>query len=281
MTREAPVPAPITIGRQTFEWGRRTYVMGIINASPDSFSGDGIPDPQEAARQAEAMVAGGAHLLDIGAESTRPEFAPVDAEDEWKRLHLVLGAVRRAVDVPISVDTSKAEVARRALEYGADAVNDVTGLLGDPGMARVVADAGVPVVVMHNQRGRAFGGDVMKDIRAGLREGMTAAMNAGLPETQIIVDPGYGFGWGPVRDFEMLRRLHELKALGRPILVGTSRKSSIGYVIDRPAQERVYGTAATVAIAIERGADIVRVHDVEEMAQVAKVTDAIVRGAVP
>src|SRR5690606_35019181 len=132
-----------------------------------------------------------------------------------------------------------------------------------------------------NQRGREFGGDVMKDVRAGLREGMTAAMSAGLPENQMIVDPGYGFGWGPVRDFEMLRRLDELKALGRPILVGTSRKSSIGYVIDRPAQERTYGTAATIAIAIERGVDIVRVHDVDQMAQVAKVTDAIVRNRVP
>ncbi|MCK9486655.1 MAG: dihydropteroate synthase [Dehalococcoidia bacterium] len=287
MTREGapppppPPPAAITIGGQVFEWGQRTHVMGIINASPDSFSGDGMPDPQGAARLAEEMVAAGAHWLDVGAESTRPEFAPVDAEDEWKRLQLVLGPVRRVVRVPISVDTTKAEVARRALEYGADAVNDVSGLRGDPDMAKVVADAGVPVVIMHNQRGRQFSGDVMKDIRAGLREGMTAVMNAGLPESQIIVDPGYGFGWGPVRDFEMLARLAELKALGRPILVGTSRKSSIGYVIDRPARERTYGTAATIAIAIDRGADIVRVHDVEEMAQVAKVTDAIVRGQVP
>src|SRR5690606_19980031 len=148
-------------------------------------------------------------------------------------------------------------------------------------MAKVVADAGVPVIVMHNQRGRTFGGDVMKDVRAGLREGMTAALNAGVEESRIIVDPGYGFGWGPIKDFEMLRRLDELKALGRPILIGTSRKSSIGYVIDRPAQERVYGAAATVALAIERGADIVRVHDVEAMVQVAKVTDAVVRGEVP
>ena len=218
-----PLPAPITIGGHDFEWGRRTYVMGIINASADSFSGDGVPDPAEAARQAEAMVAAGAHLLDVGAESTRPEFAPVDAEDEWKRLHLVLGAVRRAVSVPISVDTSKAEVARRALEYGADAVNDVTGLRGDSAMARVVAEAGVPVVVMHNQRGRTFGGDVIGDIRAGLEAGIAAAVAAGLPESQVIVDPGYGFGWGPVRDFEMLRRLDELKALGRPLMVGTSR----------------------------------------------------------
>lgn len=272
-----PVPAPIQLGSTTFEWGARTYVMGILNASPDSFSGDGLVDPDEALRRAEAMVAAGADWLDIGAESTRPDFQSVDADQEWKRLQLVLGPVRRAFDLPISVDTSKAEVARRAVEYGADAVNDVTGCLGDPEMPRAIAALGVPVIAMHNQRGRAFGGDVMKDVRAGLRECMTALMTAGVPEERIIVDPGYGFGWGPVRDFEMLRRLEELKRLGRPVLIGTSRKSSIGYVIDRPAQERVHGTAATVAVSIANGADIVRVHDVEEMVRVAKVTDAVVR----
>ena len=272
-----PVPAPIQVGSTTFEWGARTYVIGILNASPDSFSGDGLVDPDEALRRAEAMVAAGADWLDIGAESTRPDFQSVDADQEWKRLQLVLGPVRRAFDLPISVDTSKAEVARRAIEYGADAVYDVTGCLGDPEMPRAIAALGVPVIAMHNQRGRAFGGDVMKDVRAGLRECMTALMTAGVPEERIIVDPGYGFGWGPVRDFEMLRRLEELKRLGRPVLIGTSRKSSIGYVIDRPAQERVHGTAATVAVSIANGADIVRVHDVEEMVCVAKVTDAVVR----
>jgi len=275
-----PAPAPITIGQVRFEWGTRTYVMGIINATPDSFSGDGVVDPRVAVQLAEQMVQGGADIIDIGAESTRPEFAPIDADDEWSRLHLILGPVRRAVDVPVSVDTSKAEVARRAFEYGADALNDVTGLLGDPDMPRVLAAAGVPAVIMHNQRGREFGGDVMKDVRAGLRESITAAQVAGVPEDRLIVDPGYGFGWGPVRDFEMIRRLEELRPLGRPILLGTSRKSSIGYIIDRPAQERIYGTAATVALGIAHGADLVRVHDVVEMVQVSKVADAIVRGAV-
>lgn len=274
-----PVPEPIQIGRTTFEWGTRTYVMGILNASPDSFSGDGLVDPDEALRRAEAMVAAGADLIDIGAESTRPDFDAVDADEEWRRLHLVLGPIRRALDIPISVDTSKADVARRAVEYGADAINDVTGCLGDPGMPRAIAAGGVPVIAMHNQRGREFGGDVMKDVRAGLREAMTALMTTGVPEERIILDPGYGFGWGPVRDFEMLRRLEELKRLGRPVLIGTSRKSSIGYVIDKPAHDRVFGTAATVAIAIANGADIVRVHDVEEMVRVARVTDAVVRPA--
>ena len=272
-----PVPEPITIGSTTFAWGERTYVMGILNASPDSFSGDGVVDPDEALRRAEEMVAAGADILDIGAESTRPDFASVTAEEEWDRLRLVLGPIRRALSVPISVDTTKAEVARRAVEYGADAINDVTGCLSDAGMPQAIADLGVPVIAMHNQRGREFGGDVMKDIRAGLREAMTALMTAGVPEERIIVDPGYGFGWGPVRDFEMLDRLEELKRLGRPVLIGTSRKSSIGYVIDRPAQERVHGTAATLAVAIANGADIVRVHDVEAIARVACVTDAVVR----
>ena len=272
-----PVPEPTTIGSTTFTWGERTYVMGILNASPDSFSGDGVVDPDEALRRAEEMVAAGADILDIGAESTRPDFASVTAEEEWDRLRLVLGPIRRALSVPISVDTTKAEVARRAVEYGADAINDVTGCLSDAGMPQAIADLGVPVIAMHNQRGREFGGDVMKDIRAGLREAMTALMTAGVPEERIIVDPGYGFGWGPVRDFEMLDRLEELKRLGRPVLIGTSRKSSIGYVIDRPAQERVHGTAATLAVAIANGADIVRVHDVEAIARVARVTDAVVR----
>jgi len=275
--RNAPLPAPMEIGGRVFEWGQRTYVMGIINATPDSFSGDGVVDPDAALERALAMVEAGADFLDIGAESTRPEFAAVDAEEEWHRLHLVLGPIRRAVTVPISVDTSKAEVARRALGYGADAVNDVRGFLGDPGMARVVAEAGAPAILMHNQRGRTFSGDVMKDVRAGLREGMTAAQVAGIDETKIIVDPGFGFGWGPARSFEMLRRLDELAALGRPMLLGTSRKSAIGYVIDRPAHERVYGSLATLAVGIERGVDIVRVHDVQETVDAVRVIDMVVR----
>ncbi len=280
MTSDA-TPAPMRIGQTTFAWGERTYVAGIINVTPDSFSGDGVIDPAVAVEQAERMVEAGADLLDIGAESTRPEFASVDAETEWERLVLVLGAVRRAVAVPITVDTSKAEVARRALEYGADGVNDVTGFLGDPEMARVVAAAGAPAILMHNQRGREFGGDVIGDVRAGLERSLAAAEAAGLPRDRTILDPGFGFGWGPVQSFEMLRRLGELRALGRPLLVGTSRKSAIGYVIDRPAQERQWGTAATVALAIQQGADIVRVHDVEAMVQVARVADAVVRQAVP
>ena len=274
-------PAPLTIGSRTFEWGQRTYVVGIINATPDSFSGDGLVDPQAAVRLAERMVEAGADLLDLGAESTRPEFAPIDADTEWDRLMPVLGAVRRAVSVPITVDTSKAEVARRALDYGADAINDVTGFLGDAGMARVVAQAGAPAILMHNQRGREFGGDVIGDTRAGFERCIAAALAGGVPRERLMLDPGFGFGWGPVQNFELLRRLGELRDLGRPLMIGTSRKSSIGYIIDRPAQEREWGTAATVALAIQQGVDLVRVHDVDEMVQVARVADAVVRQAVP
>lgn len=275
-------PAPTTIGKTRFAWGSRTFVMGVINATPDSFSGDGLVDPAGAARRAVAMVEAGADLIDIGAESTRPDFAAVDADEEWARLSLVLGAVRRAVrGTPITVDTTKAAVATRAIAAGADAVNDVTGLQGDADMAAAVAHAGVPVVIMHNQRGREFGGDVVEDVRNGLRRGIALAEAAGVRREQIILDPGFGFGWGPAQNYHLLRRLGELRDLDRPLLVGTSRKTFIGYVVDRPAAQRAWGTAATIALAIQQGADIVRVHDVEEMVQVARVSDAVVRGVMP
>ncbi len=287
MDPTAPVPSgdhppPMQIGKTRFVWGSRTYVMGVINATPDSFSGDGIVDPNAAAQQARTMVEAGADIIDIGAESTRPDFAPIDADEEWERLSLVLGAVRRAVrNTPITVDTTKASVATRAIGAGANAVNDVTGLQGDPDMAAAIAKEGVPVVIMHNQRGREFGGDVVEDVRNGLRRGIALAEAAGVPRDQIILDPGFGFGWGPVQNYNLMRRLGELRDLGRPLLVGTSRKTFIGYVVDRPAPQRVWGTAATVALAIQQGVDIVRVHDVEEMVQVARVSDAVVRGVLP
>ncbi len=271
-------PEPIEIGGRTFVWGERTYVMGVINATPDSFSGDGLLDPGTAAAQAQAMVEAGADLIDIGAESTRPDHDPLSAHDEWARLAPVLAAVRSCIDTPITVDTSKAIVAQRAFEAGVDALNDVSGLRHDEHIAGILARYGKPAVVMHNQRGREFSGDVLHDVRAGLERSITIAEEAGIARQRLILDPGFGFGWGPMRNLEMLRRLGELRSLGRPLLLGTSRKSTIGYILDRPAQERVWGTAATVALAIEQGVDIVRVHDVEEMVQVARVSDAVVRG---
>lgn len=271
-------PAPFTIGRTRFEWGVRTYVMGIVNATPDSFSGDGLLDPARAAAQAERMVEEGADILDVGAESTRPDFPTIDAVEEWARIGPVLRAVRAAVDVPISVDTSKALVAARAFDAGADALNDVRGLLGDGELAAVLARAGLSAVLMHNQRERTFGGDVIEDIRAGLGKSIAVAERAGVDPGLLIVDPGFGFGWTPTQNLEMVRRLGELRALGRPVLLGTSRKSTIGLVLDRPVEARLAGTLATTALAVRAGVDVVRVHDVAPNVEVARMADAVVRG---
>ncbi|MFN8584037.1 MAG: dihydropteroate synthase [Dehalococcoidia bacterium] len=277
----APCPAPIRIGNRTFEWGARTYVMGILNVTPDSFSGDGVLDPSRAAERAARMVEDGADLLDLGAESTRPGAPAVTAEDEWGRLAPVLRAVRAAVDVPLTVDTAKAEVAARAFEAGADALNDVHGLRRDARMAAVLATAGCPAILMHNQRGRPTSGEVIADVHAGFEESLRLARVAGVDERVLILDPGFGFGWQPAQNLELLRRLGELRVLGRPLLLGTSRKSTIGLVLDRPEEERLWGTAATVALAVEAGVDIVRVHDVRAMADVARMADAVVRGWSP
>ncbi|MEZ4553430.1 MAG: dihydropteroate synthase [Dehalococcoidia bacterium] len=276
-----PCPTPIRIGGRTFAWGARTYVMGILNVTPDSFSGDGVLDPARAAEQAARMVEHGADLLDLGAESTRPGAAVVTAEEEWARLGPVLRVVRAAVDVPLTVDTAKAEVAVRAFEAGADALNDVHGLRGDARMVAVLAASALPAVLMHNQRGRPSTGDVIADARAGFEESLRLARDAGVDEHQLILDPGFGFGWQPAQNLELLRRLAELRGIGRPLLLGTSRKSTLGLVLDRAEDERLWGTAATVALAVQSGVDIVRVHDVRAMADVARMADAVVRGWIP
>ena len=270
-------PPPIEIGSRRFEWGQHTYVMGIVNVTPDSFSGDGVLDPARAADQAARMIAEGADLIDVGAESTRPGHAPLSVADEWARLEAPLRAIRAAVDAPVTVDTSKAGVAERAFDAGADALNDVRGLLGDDGLAPLLARRGLPAVVMHNQRDRTFGGDVMADIRTGLRESIEVAERAGVDAHLLILDPGFGFGWDPAQNLEMVRRLGELRDLGRPLLVGVSRKSTLGLVLDKPEDERAWGTASAVALAVQAGADIVRVHDVAEMVDVVKIADAISR----
>jgi len=278
---EAP-PPPIRIGGREFAWGERTYIMGILNATPDSFSGDGLqnePDPIAAAvARARAMAAAGADIIDLGAESTRPGATPVTAEEELDRLLPVLRAVAEAVDVPISVDTYKATVAAAALKNGASCVNDVWGLQRDPEMGKVVAAAGVPVIVMHNQVGTEYTGDLMAAILRFFRRSLSLAEAAGVPAERVIVDPGIGFGKTREQNLEVLRRLPELRSLGRPVLLGTSRKSVIGLTLNLPVGERLFGTAATVALGVAGGADIIRVHDVAEMAQVARMADAVVRG---
>lgn len=267
----------LTIRGREFEWGARTCLMGVINVTPDSFSGDGLgADPAAAARQAAAFEAAGADIVDIGGQSSRPGAPVLPFEEEARRVIPCIEAVRAASTLPISVDTFHAAVADLAIRAGAGIVNDIWGMRFDPGMPAVVADHGVPLVAMHNQRGREFN-DVVSDIADGFHATLSLCHRHGIAPDQVILDPGFGFGWSPEQNLEMLRRLPELWEFRLPLLVGTSRKSTIGFVLDAPVEERLEGTAATVAIAIAAGADIVRVHDVAEMAKVAKVTDAIVR----
>lgn len=269
----------IPCGPAVLTLGERTLVMGILNVTPDSFyQASRAPAVDQAVERALAMLEEGADIIDIGAESTRPGHTPVDAEEELRRLLPVLRAVREAAPgAVISVDTYKASVARAALEAGANMINDVWGLSRDPDMARVAAEYQVPVVVMHNQEGTSYR-DLMGDIIAFLARSIETAVAAGLPREWVIVDPGFGFGKTPAQNLELLNRLAELKVLDAPILLGTSRKSTIGLVLGGlPPEERLEGTAATVAIGIERGADIIRVHDVRAMKRVAAMTDAIVR----
>jgi dihydropteroate synthase len=252
--------------------------MGIINVTTDSFSGDGLGlDVEAAVAQGRRFAQEGADILDVGGESTRPGFQAVTLEEEMRRVLPVVERLAREVDVPISIDAYKAPVARAALKAGAHLVNDIWGFRHDPAMAPVVAELGVPAVIMHNQRGRDFH-DVIGDIRAGLEVSLGLAEQAGIPRQRLIIDPGFGFGWAEEHNLEMLRRLGELRELGLPILIGTSRKSTIGAVLGGvPAEERLMGTAATVAIAIAHGADIVRVHDMAEMVQVCRMADAVLR----
>lgn len=268
----------LTIRGREFAWGARTYVVAVINATPDSFSGDGIgSDSRAAARLARRFEAAGADILDVGGESTRPGAEPVPPGLEAERVLPVVAAVRRVSALPIAIDTVHAEVAQAAIDAGADMVNDIQGLRGDPRMAALVAARETPVVAMHNQRGREHL-SVVGDIRAGWKETLRIACEAGIDPGRVILDPGFGFGWSPEQNLEMLRSLPALWDFEEPILVGVSRKSTIGLVLDLPVDQRLEGTAATVALAIGGGADLVRVHDVAAMARVARMTDAVVRG---
>jgi len=284
--------------RQTeFHWGRQTYIMGIINATPDSFSGDGLFNEagwvEQAVAQGLRLVAEGAHILDVGGESTRPGAAEVAAEEELRRVIPVIQALRQVTNVPISIDSYKAVVAAAALEAGADMVNDVWGLRMDADMAQVCAARQVPVILMHNrsnprnamQQARLGGSyvgtvyqDLLADIAAELQQSIDLAKSAGISDEQIMIDTGIGFGKTVAQNLTLLNNTAYFKALGYPILIGSSNKSFIGYTLDLPPDERMEGTAATVAIAIARGADMVRVHNVKAMSRVARMTDALVRG---
>ena len=267
------------IGGREFQWGSRTFVMGIVNVTPDSFSGDGIMSVLRAVEQARQMEEDGADLIDIGAESTRPETwtgSGLPATEELRRVIPVVEAVAGAVAIPISIDTYKADVAGQAVAAGASLVNDVWGFMRDPRMAGVVARAGVPVVLMHNKPGGGYR-DLIGEITAALRESVAVGRAAGIPDDRIILDPGIGFGKTREENLEIVRRLPVLRAIGFPILLGPSRKSFIGKTLDLPVEDRLEGTAAAVAIGVAGGADIVRVHDVKAMARVVRMADAIVR----
>ncbi len=282
--------APTTWGNHRLDWGEHTWVMGILNITPDSFSQDGIALAQlsraqvvEAAlAQAQRMVADGAAMIDVGGESTRPatvEQPQLDPEIERARVIPVIDALARELPshVLISVDTYKASVAEAALDAGAHLINDIWGLRADARMGHLAADRGAPVVLMSNLRGQTRR-DAVSDVLRQLAGSVDLALDAGIPWDHIILDPGFGFGLRAEENLEVMARLGELRSLGRPLLVGTSRKSYIGLTLGTEVNDRVEGTAATVALCIEQGADIVRVHDVREMARVARMTDAVTRG---
>jgi dihydropteroate synthase len=296
----------LTAGKRTLTWGERTYVMGILNLTPDSFSGDGLLPTYPAAppnagegeqdkslEQARRFLAAGADILDIGGESTRPGSEPVDAEEELRRvLPTIRAIVAEFPDALISIDSYKAAVAEEALKAGATIVNDVWGLRADPNLAKVAARHKAAVILMHNrskpanvevraQLGKAYLGaeykDLLEDVKRELLESVAIAHSKGIPDEHIILDPGIGFGKTVEQNLELINHLNEIRALGFPVLLGASRKSFIGYTLDLPPDQRLEGTAACVAIGIARGADIVRVHDVETMLRVVHMTDAIVR----
>lgn len=275
-------------GNIEFCWGARTYVMGIINLSPESFSGDGITDLEAAIAQAERLVTEGADILDVGGESTRPGLAPISADEEIERVVPVIERLAAEVSVPLSIDTCKSEVAGRAVAAGATAINDGWGLKRDPRLAELAAEKGCPLILMSNQRDKggydsriqrdtAHYEDVIAEVTSSLRKSMELALRAGVPAESIILDPGIGFGKTWQQDLEIIRRLEELRQLGRPILIGPSRKSFIGMALGLPVDERLEATAAAVAIGVARGADMVRVHDVKQMVRLCQMSDAIVR----
>jgi dihydropteroate synthase len=275
-------PAPLRVGSVTLEWGSRTYVMAVLNVTPDSFSGDGLltaDDPVAAAiAQARRMVDEGADVLDLGGASSRPGHARLDPDVEIARVVPAVRAVAETLPrTPLSIDTTSPAVATAALDAGAHLLNDIWGVAEDAGMARLAAERGVPLVVMHN-RAEARYRNVVAEVIADLQRAIDRALAAGVPWEHLVVDPGFGFGKTPDHNLALLRDLGALGVLGRPVLLGTSRKSTLGKLLDLPADQRVEATTATTALGIAAGVDMVRVHDVRENVRTARVTDAVVRG---
>ncbi|WP_141336469.1 dihydropteroate synthase [Paenibacillus sp. tmac-D7] len=268
----------IASGAVRLDYGAHTLVMGILNVTPDSFSdGGAYIEPEAAVARARQMIAEGADILDIGGESTRPGFAPVSAEEEQRRVLPVIRAIREAgIGAPISIDTYKAETARKAMLAGASMLNDIWGLQRDAEMAKVAVEFDCPIVLMHNRKEAVYA-NFMHDVLADLQETIRRAQAAGIRDEQIILDPGIGFAKSYEQNLQLMNELHRIRALGYPVLLGTSRKSMIRLTLNLPADDVVEGTAATVALGIAQGCGIVRVHDVKAMRRVADMTDAIVR----
>ncbi len=276
---------PMTVGDRSFNWGQRTYLMGILNVTPDSFSDGGLFDrPEAALAQARYLVKSGADILDVGGESTRPGAAEISPEEELNRVVPVIQAIRRELSVPISVDTTKAAIAYASVKAGADIVNDISGATFDPKMLPTVAELGVPIVLMHmrgtpqTMQKMTDYQDLIGEIYQFLQARVEAAIASGIDKSSIILDPGIGFAKTYDQNLEILRRLSEFRSLGCPILIGVSRKSFIGRIVNQSdPQGRIWGTAGACAGAIASGADILRVHDVQEMRDVCLVADAIFR----
>ena len=284
----------LTVNGFEFEWGSRTYVMGILNITPDSFSGDGLGegDLVPILERARKFVEAGVDILDVGGESTRPGASQVSAQEEIDRVLPVITALSNQFETLISIDSYKAEVAREALRAGASMVNDVWGLVVDPALGEVARETGAPLILMHNRSnpsnaavkeklgGRYIGmeyDNLLEDVKRELMDSVALAHQAGVPEGNIILDPGIGFGKTVEQNLELVNRLDEIRDLGYPVLLGPSRKSFIGYTLDLPPDDRIEGTGAAVSVGITRGADIVRVHDVPEMVRISRMTDALVR----
>lgn len=266
--------APTRCRDTEFRWGERTYIMGILNLSPDSFSGDGLGGDMAAiVARAKQLVADGADIVDIGGESTRPDAQPISADEELRRVIPAIERLAGEVSVPISIDTYKSEVASRALKAGANMINDVWGLQRDPKLAKVAAKSGVPIILVSNQRDNPRNYEIMAEVISSLKRSIGLAEAAGVAGQNIIVDPGIGFGKSAEQNLAIIRRLAELKVLGKPILLGTSRKFAGGQKVSR----RLEATLATVAIAIAKGVDMVRVHDVKQAVGIARISDAVIR----
>ena len=282
-------PGVTRCGNTEFHWGQRTYVMGIINLSPESFSGDGLTDESAVLEQAYRFAEEGADILDIGGESTRPGLAAISTEQELRRVMPVIEKLAGKISIPLSIDTGKYDVAVQALDAGVNMLNDQWGLKKEPRLAELAAARGVPLVMMSNQRDKGaydpdikrdtgYTRDIMAEVTSNLKNSLALASKLGVPAENIILDPGIGFGKTWQQDLELIRNLEKLKGLGKPLLIGPSRKSVIGMVLNLPANERLEGTAAAAAISIAHGADMVRVHDVKQMVRVCRMSDAIIRG---